>query len=186
MVVVWGGGCNTVKCWQNWGEIREVGVGRDSWWFGMGAADFWVGMRGAASEFVAEKRGGGWNLIASSITSLIQYMYWLPNARIKQCCAENNLAGNGNWSIWSWTSCLNFYSIKYILFSLIVFPPPPSLATPTCYSRAFLQLAYSHGQHFLLRTYLNSVALIPGLVVSWSRTRLVPAMQFNVSYLSAR
>lgn len=54
-------------------------------------------MRGAASEFVAEKKGG--NLIASPITSLIQYMYRLPNARIKQCCAENNLAGNGNWSI---------------------------------------------------------------------------------------
>ena len=55
-------------------------------------------MRGAASEFLAKKGGGG-NLIASPITSLIQCMYWLPNARIKQCCAENNLAGNGNWSI---------------------------------------------------------------------------------------
>jgi hypothetical protein len=31
MVVVWGWGSNTVKCWQNWGEKREVGVGRDSW-----------------------------------------------------------------------------------------------------------------------------------------------------------
>jgi len=74
-----------------------------------------------------------------------------------------------------------FYSRKYILFSLIVSPPPP-----TCYSCAFLQLGHSHGQYFLLRTYLNSVALIPGVVVSWSRTFLVPALQFNVSYLGAR
>ena len=153
--------------------LAELGWEKAGWswtrfvviWYGGG---FLSGNERCSKWVCSWKKG---NLIASPITSLIQCMYWLPNVRIKQCCAENNLAGNGNWSIWSWTSYRNFYSRKYILFC-------------TCYKHAFLLLDYSHGQHFLLRTYSNSVTLIPGVVVSCSRTCLVP--QYNVSYLSVR
>jgi hypothetical protein len=161
------------------------GVECDSWWFGLG----WILRRDErCRESVCSWKKRNFIAFPSPplpfSSHLLYSIHWLPNARIKQCCAENNLAGNGNWSIWSWTWRRNFYDKKNVYFFLFFLP---FYVLQAC----ILLLGYSRRQHVLLGhiqilSPTRADTRCGGHLDTYERSRLLPMLQFNVSYLNER